>query len=96
VLRIATNNSARAMGFGDRLGTIQAGKWADLVVLRGNPLVDIRVTRTPRLVVKAGGVYDPATLAKSVEGKLGPTSAADSAAWTPGGGRGRGRGRGGD
>ena len=30
VLRIATINSARAMGMGDRLGTIEAGKWADL------------------------------------------------------------------
>jgi imidazolonepropionase-like amidohydrolase len=96
VLRIATTNSAHAMGLGDRLGTIEAGKWADLVVLRGNPLTDIRVTRTPRLVVKAGRVYDPATLAKSVEGKIGPATAADSAAWAPGGGRGRGRGRGGD
>ena len=38
ILKIATINSARAMGFGDRLGTIEAGKWADLVVLRGNPL----------------------------------------------------------
>ena len=38
VLRIATINSARAIGLGDRLGTIEAGKWADLVVVRGNPL----------------------------------------------------------
>jgi imidazolonepropionase-like amidohydrolase len=96
VLRIATTNAARAMGLGDRLGTIEAGKWADLVVMRGNPLADIRVTRAPRLVVKAGRVYDPAALAKSVEGKIGPASAADSAAWAPGTGRGRGRGRGGD
>ena len=56
VLRIATINSARAMGFGDRLGTIETGKWADLVVVRGNPLQDIRRTRLPRLVIKAGRV----------------------------------------
>ena len=83
VLRIATINSARAMGFGDRLGTIEAGKWADLVVVRGNPLQDIRRTRLPRVVIKAGRVYDPAALMKSVEGKIGPTSAADSAVWAP-------------
>jgi len=83
VLRIATINSARAMGLGDRLGSIEAGKWADLVVVRGNPLEDIRRTRQPRVVVKAGRVYDPVALMKSVEGKIGPTSAADTAAWAP-------------
>jgi imidazolonepropionase-like amidohydrolase len=83
VLRIATINSARAMGLGDRLGSIEPGKWADLVVVRGNPLQDIRRVRLPRLVVKAGRVYDPEALMKSVEGKIGPMSAADTAAWAP-------------
>jgi imidazolonepropionase-like amidohydrolase len=83
VLRIATINSARAMGLGDRLGSIEVGKWADLVVVRGNPLADIRRTRQPRVVIKAGRVYDPAALMKSVEGKIGPASAADTAAWAP-------------
>jgi len=83
VLRIATINSARAMGLGDRLGTIEAGKWADLVIVRGNPLQDIRRVRLPRLVIKAGRIYDPEVLMKSVEGKIGPASAADTAAWAP-------------
>lgn len=89
VLRIATINSARAIGLADRLGSIEAGKWADLVVVRGNPLQNIRATRMPRVVIKAGRVYDPATLMKSVEGKIGPASAADSAAWAPTPPRGR-------
>ena len=38
MLKIATINSARAMGFGDRLGTIEAGKWADLVVAARQPV----------------------------------------------------------
>jgi imidazolonepropionase-like amidohydrolase len=83
VLRIATINNARAIGMGDRLGTIEAGKWADLVVVRGNPLADIRRVRLPRLVIKAGRVYDPEALMKSVEGKIGPASAADTAQWAP-------------
>ena len=83
VLRIATINSARAIGLGDRLGSIEPGKWADLVIVRGNPLQDIRRARAPRLVIKAGRVYDPEALTKSVEGKIGPASAADSAAWAP-------------
>lgn len=80
-LRIATINGARALGVGDRLGTIEVGKWADLVVLRGNPLADIRATRGPRVVIKAGRVYDPASLEKSVEGKLGPKSAEEERLW---------------
>jgi imidazolonepropionase-like amidohydrolase len=83
VLRMATINAARAMGFGDRLGSIEPGKWADLVVVCGNPLQDIRRTRLPRVVIKAGRVYDPDALIKSVEGKIGPASAADTAAWAP-------------
>ena len=83
VLRIATINGARAMGLGDRLGTIEPGKWADLVVVRGDPLADIRAVRSARVVIKAGRVYDPAALMRSVEGKIGPASAADSATWAP-------------
>ena len=90
MLRIATINSARAIGLGDRLGSIEVGKWADLVVVRGNPLADIRRTRQPRVVIKAGRVYDPAALMTSVEGKIGPMSAADTAAWAPTPRRGRG------
>jgi imidazolonepropionase-like amidohydrolase len=83
VLRIATINSARAIGVGDRLGSIETGKWADLVIVRGNPLADIRAVRLPRVVIKNGVVYDPEGLMKSVEGKIGPASAADTAIWAP-------------
>jgi imidazolonepropionase-like amidohydrolase len=81
VLKIATINGARAIGMGDRLGTIEAGKLADLFVIRGNPLVDIRNTRKVQLVMKGGTVYDPAKLLKSVEGKLGPTGPEAAAKW---------------
>lgn len=81
VLKIATINSARAIGVGDRLGTIEAGKLADLVVVRGNPLQDIRNTHKVQMVFKAGKSYDPGELLKSVEGKLGPMSEADRAKW---------------
>lgn len=81
VLKIATINSARAIGVGDRLGSIEAGKLADLIVVRGNPLEDISNTHNVQLVIKGGTSYDPAVLFKSVEGRLGPTGAADAGKW---------------
>ncbi len=81
VLRIATINGARALGVGDRLGTIEPGKLADLVVVRGNPLADIRNTRNVRLVVKAGVVYDAQELLQSVIGTIGPHSPDEVSAW---------------
>lgn len=80
-LRIATLNGARALGLADRLGTLEAGKLADLFIIRGNPLEDIRNTRNIRSVLKAGGVYDPTRLLDSVRGRMGPATAADEAAW---------------
>ncbi len=81
VLRIATVNGARALGVGDRLGTVEPGKYADLVVVDGNPLQDIRRTRAVRWVIKAGDVYDARALLDSARGQLGPRSPADDDAW---------------
>jgi imidazolonepropionase-like amidohydrolase len=81
VLKMATINGARALGVGDRLGTVEVGKFADLVVIRGDPFVEIRNTRNTRYVIRAGVLYDPAALLKSVEGKLGPSSEAEASAW---------------
>ncbi len=81
VLKIATINSARALGVSDRLGTIEPGKLADLTIIRGNPLTDIRNTHNVRIVIKGGTQYDPGTLFKSVEGKLGPMNAEEAKKW---------------
>ena len=80
-LRAGTINGARALGVDARLGTIEAGKYADLLVVRGNPLTDITATRRARLVVKAGEVYDPEELFASVRGQLGPASEAEADWW---------------
>ncbi|HSM35092.1 MAG TPA: amidohydrolase family protein [Longimicrobiales bacterium] len=84
VLRIATLNGARALGLGDRLGSIEPGKWADLVVVGGDPVADIRHARDVRWVVVRGRGYDPASLLAMAEGTIGPESAEDEPWWRPG------------
>lgn len=73
VLRIATINGARAIGMGDRVGSIEAGKLGDMIVIRGNPLEDVRRTRTVHTVIKGGVVHRTDELLDAVRGKLGPT-----------------------
>jgi Tol biopolymer transport system component len=61
-LRAATLMGAEAIGYEEELGSIEPGKLADLVVLRGNPLEDIRNTNTLRYVMKNGRLYEAETL----------------------------------
>ncbi|MDB4890467.1 MAG: amidohydrolase, partial [Gemmatimonadetes bacterium] len=70
-LKIATINGARAMGVSDKLGTLEVGKLADLFVIGGNPLTNIKNTRNVHLVMKSGSIYDPKALFAQVEGKIG-------------------------
>jgi imidazolonepropionase-like amidohydrolase len=58
-LHAATGNAARALGWDDRLGTLQAGKLADLIVLEGDPLDDLRLLadkKSLRWVMKGGRI----------------------------------------
>jgi hypothetical protein len=61
-LRVATLEGADKLGFLPDLGSIEAGKLADLVVLDANPLEDIHNTVKLRYVVKNGEVYEAQTL----------------------------------
>ena len=72
-LKAGTINGARALNVDAKLGTIEPGKFADLFVIRGNPLQNIRNTRNVQVVIKGGVVYDPQALLKMAEGKIGPT-----------------------
>jgi imidazolonepropionase-like amidohydrolase len=56
VLVASTRNAARAMGRDD-IGTLEAGKIADLVVLNRDPLADISNMRSVELVVRGGRVW---------------------------------------
>lgn len=80
-LRAGTVNAARAMGVDERLGTVEVGKYADLLVVRGDPLEDITDTRKGHVVIRSGRVYDPERLLRSIRGRLGPTGPDDADWW---------------
>ena len=81
VLKAATINGANALGIGDKLGSIEAGKLADLFVTKGNPIEDIKTTRNIQFIIKDGAIYYPDTLLKSAEGMIGPQGPDDHDAW---------------
>jgi imidazolonepropionase-like amidohydrolase len=56
VLRTATINAADLLGLGDRIGTLEAGRVADIVAVDGNPLDDVKLLRKTRFVMKAGQI----------------------------------------
>jgi len=55
-IQAATVNAADLLGWSDRLGTLEAGKLADLIAVSGDPLADVRVLESVKFVMKGGEV----------------------------------------
>jgi enamidase len=70
-IRIVTLNGAKYLGRDGRIGSIAAGKQADLVVLNGNPAVNVADIRNVETVFKQGVGFDPVKLIESVKGRVG-------------------------
>lgn len=52
----ATRNAADLLGAADRVGSLQPGRFADLVAVKGDPLAEVAILSSPRLVMKGGAV----------------------------------------
>jgi len=70
-ISIATLNGARYLGRDARIGSIAAGKQADLVVVLGDPTKTIADVRRVETVFREGVGYDPQKLVDSVKGQVG-------------------------
>jgi imidazolonepropionase-like amidohydrolase len=70
-IQIMTLNGAKILGVDKQLGTVAAGKLADLVVIRGNPIAQPADIRQVTIVFKDGVGYDSAKLLASVKGLVG-------------------------
>lgn len=70
-ISMSTLNGAKYLGREARIGSIAAGKQADLVIIGGNPAATIADIRKVETVFKQGVGYDPARLIASVTGKAG-------------------------
>ncbi|WP_018630556.1 amidohydrolase family protein [Niabella aurantiaca] len=61
-LQTATINSAKSLGLDDWIGSLQAGKLADLIIMTANPLENIRNTGSIQYVMVNGRLYDTDTM----------------------------------
>jgi imidazolonepropionase-like amidohydrolase len=66
VLRMATLTSAEVMGANKDRGVIAAGKLADMILVDGDPLKNIRDLDKITTVIKGGNIYDPAAIEKAL------------------------------
>ena len=70
-IKIMTLNGATILGVDRQLGSIAAGKLADLVVIRGNPIAQPAEIRNVTIVFKDGVGYDAPKLQATVKGQVG-------------------------
>jgi len=70
-VQVVSYNGARILGVSDKLGSVEKGKLADLVLLRGDLTSDPSVIRNVVTVFKDGVGYDPKKLIDAVRGRVG-------------------------
>jgi imidazolonepropionase-like amidohydrolase len=70
-IKIGTLNGAIYLGRADHIGTVEPGKDADLMIVRGNPSANIGDIENVEWVVQNGRVYDSAALLNSIKGSYG-------------------------
>jgi imidazolonepropionase-like amidohydrolase len=60
-IQTGTINAADLMGWTDKIGSIEPGKWADIIAIDGDPLKDVKLLQHVNFVMKSGVVYKDET-----------------------------------
>jgi len=60
-IQTGTINAADLMGWSDRAGALEPGKWADIIAVKGDPLQDVKILQHVNFVMKSGVVYKDET-----------------------------------
>jgi imidazolonepropionase-like amidohydrolase len=60
-IQTGTINAADLMGWTDKIGTIEPGKWADIIAIDGDPLKDVKLLQHVNFVMKSGIIYKDET-----------------------------------
>jgi imidazolonepropionase-like amidohydrolase len=58
IIKTATINAAELIGIEKNAGSIEAGKWADIIAVKGNPLEDVSVLEKVSFVMKGGKIVN--------------------------------------
>ena len=56
-IQSTTLNAADLLGWSDKVGSLDAGKWADIIAVDGNPIADVKLLQDVKFVMKAGVAY---------------------------------------
>jgi imidazolonepropionase-like amidohydrolase len=82
-LQTTTLNAADLMGWTDRVGSLEPGKWADVIAVSGDPLKDIRLLEHVSFVMKGGVIYkdeaQPAAVDKLIVAEAQPVAVSGDA-----------------
>ncbi len=70
-VRISTRNGAVFLGRDKEVGTLEAGKRADLIVFKGSASADAKVLKDLQWTMKAGVAYDRARILAAMKGRIG-------------------------
>jgi imidazolonepropionase-like amidohydrolase len=60
-IQSATINAADLMGWTAKTGSLDAGKWADIIAVPGDPLADVKILQSVPFVMKSGVIYKDET-----------------------------------